>query len=102
MDIKLPPHWPVTSDKVRYVGDAVAVVVATTRYGAEDAVEDVKVEYDPLPAVLDVEDAIAGAAAVVHDEAPDNVCFRFPFGDAEATDAAFKNAEVTVKSGFLK
>ena len=58
-DIKMPPHWPVAKDKVRYMGDAVAVVVATSRQLAIDAAEAVQVDYEPLPAVTDVEAALA-------------------------------------------
>ena len=69
-DQKTPPHPPVTSDKVRYVGDAVAVVVASSRYAAADALEAVEVDYEPLPAVLDMEAALTDGAsrfqAVIH------------------------------------
>src|SRR3981081_2925063 len=54
-DIKMPTHWPVAKDKVRYMGDAVAVGVATSRALACDAAEAVQVDYEPLPAVTDVE-----------------------------------------------
>ena len=55
----MPPHFPLASDKARHVGDGVAVVVAETRALAEDAAELVEVEYEPLPAVVDVEQALA-------------------------------------------
>ncbi len=61
-DMKTPPHLPIAQDKVRYVGDAVAVVVATDRYAAADALEAVEVDYEPLPAVLDMEAALADGA----------------------------------------
>ena len=77
--------WP----KVRFCGEAVAAVVAADRYLAEDAAGLVAVDYDPLPAVADVGDA-RGAAAIVHDEAPDNVLLsrRFDHGDVEAALAS--------------
>src|SRR5207249_11175180 len=63
-DIKLPPHWPVTADKARYVGDAVAVVVARDRDLLEDAIELVAVDYQALDPVLDIEKAAIGIAPV--------------------------------------
>src|SRR5439155_2258258 len=100
-DLKMPPHWPVTSDKARHVGDAVAVVVATSRAAAVDGAEAVEVSYDPLPAVIDPAQAMSGDAAVIHDEAPDNVAYRYPFGDADATARAFASAAITVKQRLV-
>ena len=57
-DIKMPPHLPLSIDKVRYVGDGVAVVVAESRAQAKDAIELIEVDYEPLPAVTDVEKAL--------------------------------------------
>ena len=74
--------------------DAVAVVVAQSRQAAEDAVEDVQVEYEPLDAVVDLDQAMSGSAPAVHDGIDDNVCFRFPFGDFDATTAAFDKASL--------
>src|SRR6266542_4339593 len=59
-DINMPTHWPLARDKARYAGDAVAVVLAKSRALAKDAAELVEVEYEPLPAVTDVEKALAG------------------------------------------
>src|SRR3954464_15460292 len=61
-DTKAPGHKPVATDKARYAGDAVAVVAAHTRGGPEAAAELVEVEYEPLPAVVDVEAALADGA----------------------------------------
>ena len=60
-----PPktQYPLARDKVNYVGEAVALVVATDRYIAEDACDLIEVEYDPLPAVVDLEEAVAADAA---------------------------------------
>ncbi|HEX9316898.1 MAG TPA: xanthine dehydrogenase family protein molybdopterin-binding subunit, partial [Actinomycetota bacterium] len=74
-DIKMPPHWPVAKDKVRYMGDAVAVVVATSRQLATDAAEAVQVDYEPLPAVTDVEAAMAEGAPLVHEDLGTNKSF---------------------------
>ncbi len=76
-DIKLPPHYPLAVDKARYVGDGVAAVVAEDRYSAYDALSLIEVEYEPLPAVVDQEAATRPGAPQVHDEAPNNICFKF-------------------------
>jgi aerobic carbon-monoxide dehydrogenase large subunit len=65
---------PLVKDKVRHVGEPVALVVATSRYVAEDAVADILVDYQPLPAVVDLEAALQPEAARVHDDLPGNVC----------------------------
>ena len=67
--------------KVRYVGDHVAVVIAETQLQARDAAELVEVDYDVLPAVVDVADARKPGAPVIHDIAPDNTCYVWGLGD---------------------
>ena len=64
---------PLAVDKVRYVGEALAIVIAENRYLAEDALEWLRVEYDPLPTVADAPDAAQPDAPVLHDEAGSNV-----------------------------
>ena len=66
--VKNPPHWPLTKDKARYVGDPVAVVVAESRALAKDALDLVEVDWEPLPAVTDVKAALADGAPIVHDD----------------------------------
>lgn len=66
-DIKMSEHWPLAKDKARHVGDGVAVVVAESRALAKDAAELVEVQYEPLAAVTDVEEALAPTATAVHD-----------------------------------
>ncbi len=90
--MKEPPHYPLARDRVRYVGDAVAVVIAETREQARDAAEMVVVDYEELPAVGSSTRAIDGGAPLVHDDAPDNVCYDWHLGDQAAVDAAFANA----------
>ncbi|MEJ5990191.1 xanthine dehydrogenase family protein molybdopterin-binding subunit [Ramlibacter sp. PS3R-8] len=92
--MKEPPHPILAQGKVRYVGDHVAMVVADTLEQARNAAEAVDVEYDPLPAVVDVRGA--ARATALHDAAPDNRCYKWAIGDKNAVDAVFaKAAHVT-------
>jgi len=89
-DTNQPNHRPLAVDKVRYVGDGVALVVAESRAAAQDAAELVVVDYEPLPAVVDPEAALADGAPLVHDEFGTNRCYTWPLvgGDVEAAFAA--------------
>jgi len=78
--------------KVRYVGDAVAVVVAETRAQARDAAEAVMVEYEELPVVVDALEALKDSAAQVHDNAPGNLIYDWEIGEKDKTDAALSGA----------
>jgi aerobic carbon-monoxide dehydrogenase large subunit len=92
--MKEPPHPILAQGKVRYVGDHVALVVADTLQQARDAAEAVEVDYDVLPAVVDLAAARNGPA--LHDAAPDNKCYSWAIGDKAAVDAVFaKAAHVT-------
>src|ERR1700723_1286584 len=85
--------WPAMApETVRFVGQAVAVVIAETRDQARDAAEAVVVDYEELPAVVDMRDAVAGGAPQLHPEAPNNVIYDWTIGDEAATEAAFKSA----------
>ena len=94
-----PPHHGLTQDRVRYVGDLVAMVVAETRAQAEDAAELGAIEYEPLPSVTSTADAIGGAA--VWDECRDNVSNLFESGDKVATDAAIAGAPRVVRRRYV-
>ncbi len=86
------------ADKVRHVGDRVAFVVAETLDQARDAAELVQVEYEPIKAVVNMEDAAKDGAPKVHDDNPmGNTAFRLMFGNAEATEAVFAKAKHVVK-----
>jgi carbon-monoxide dehydrogenase large subunit len=87
-----PPHPALAHGKVRHVGDPVVMVIAATRAQARDAAQLVEVDYDPLPAVAHLKDAVADGASQVWDEAPGNLCFDWHIGDAAATDAQFSGA----------
>src|SRR6185369_653077 len=73
--MKEPPHPVLAQGKVRYVGDHVAVVIAETYFQAKDAAELVEVDYETLPAVVDVAEAHKPGAPALHDIAPDNTCY---------------------------
>jgi len=89
----------LVADKVRAVGDRVAFVIAETVAQARNAAELIEIDYEPLPAVIGVEDAVKPGAPSIWDEAPNNVSFTLMMGNKDATDAAFANAKdvVTVK-----
>ncbi|MBC7812624.1 MAG: molybdopterin-dependent oxidoreductase, partial [Burkholderiales bacterium] len=84
-------------DHVAHTGAGVAVVVAETRYIAEDAVRLIRVEYEPLPVVIDMEAAVADGAHQIHENAPNNICMDWSCGDAAATDQALQQAYVVIK-----
>ena len=87
-----PPHLAMPAGKVRHVGDIVAMVVAGTLDEARDAAELLEIDYEILPAVVTVAQALAPDAPLVHDEAPGNLMCRWSKGDAPATKAALGRA----------
>ena len=93
----VPPRPALARDRVRYVGDQVAFVVAETQEAAAEAAEQVFVDYGSLPAVVDGYTALEEGAPQVWDGAPGNVIFRFPKGDKPATDAVFAGAAHVVE-----
>ncbi|MGZ4691912.1 MAG: xanthine dehydrogenase family protein molybdopterin-binding subunit, partial [Acidimicrobiia bacterium] len=101
-DMKNPAHWPIAVEEVGYAGDAVAVVVAETKQAARDALESIVVEYDALPAVLDLEDAAADTN-LVHAELGTNESYTWSLiPDPAAVDAAFANATHVVSERYLQ
>src|SRR6266404_2695522 len=94
--LRVPAHSILAKDRVYFVGHPVAVVVATDRYIAADALDLVEVDYEPLQAVADPEKALAKGAPAVHPEWPDNIAFTFHQEGGEP-EKAFKEAEVVVK-----
>ena len=100
-NMKEPPHPALAVDKVRYVGDGVALIIAEDRYTAKDAAELVEVDYDPLPAVADAAKAIESGAPTVHDEAPDNISFFWELGDQAAADVALQQSAHVTKLEFV-
>src|SRR5205823_6254599 len=87
--MKQPPRPALATDKVRFVGDPVAFVVAETLLEAKDAAEAVDVEIDSLAAVVRPEEAARPGAPLLHEEAPGNVALDYHYGDSEQVAAAF-------------
>jgi carbon-monoxide dehydrogenase large subunit len=98
-DINNPPHEPLAKDKARYQGEGVAVVVAESRGLAEDAAEAVQVDYDPLPAVADVEAALADGAPLVHDDLGTNKSYTWSLTNGDV-DKVFSEAPVVVTERY--
>ena len=96
-----PPYPALVKDRVRFVGDYVAFVVAQTQHQALDAAELIAVDYEPLAACVSTAEATAKGAPRVWDECPDNVGFVQLFGDKAATDAAIARADHVVRHRFV-
>lgn len=96
-----PQRPALIADRVRYVGDPVAMVIAESLAQAKDAAELVEVDYDPLPAVTSVDEAARQDAPRVWDENPDNISHTFERGDRAATDAAFRQAAYIVRRRYV-
>ena len=92
-----PPHPVLAIDKVRHVGDPIAVVIAETRMAAKDAAELLVIDFEDLPGVADIRAAIAAGAPLVHDEVAGNICYDWHIGDRDAVEAAFARAKHVVK-----
>src|ERR671939_305473 len=86
---KFPDQYPIATDKVRYVGEPVAIVLATSRAAAEDAAERIDIRYESLPPVLDMEKAIEKDAPVLHDDVGSNLSYDVKRSGGDI-DAAFK------------
>jgi aerobic carbon-monoxide dehydrogenase large subunit len=94
--VPVAPHHVLPADRVRHVGTAVAFVIAETVAQAKDAAEQVEVDYEPLPAVIDAKDAVAPDAPRLYDDLP-NIMIDAEVGDAKATDEAFARAAHVTK-----
>ena len=95
------PHLGLTPERVRYVGDPVALVIAETAAQAEDAAELVDVDYEPLPSATATADAARPGAPAVWDECPDNISSVFEAGNQAAADAAMASAVRIVRRRFV-
>jgi aerobic carbon-monoxide dehydrogenase large subunit len=109
----LPCAWPVTEDmvhpdylplainEVRFVGEPVAMVVARDRYAAADALEAIDVDYEPLPAVLDMEEALKEGADLVHGDKGTNKTYTWVFEQGD-NDAAWRDAPVVIERRYIQ
>ncbi len=100
-DTVMPPFPALTGDKVRQVGDVVALVLATDAASAEDAIAYVDVEYEPLPAVINMIDALSPGSELVHDDAKNNTCYVYDLGGGYAEELAKHPDAVVVKRRFV-
>ena len=100
-DMKTPTHWPVARDEVNFMGDIVAVVVAQDRYKAQDALEFIDVEYEPLEPVVNVEKALEEGSPLVHEDLGTNECYTWELGTGDVEEA-FNRADVVVKERYIQ
>lgn len=101
-DMKNPAHWPIARGHVAYVGDGVAVVLARSNAIARDALEAIEVTYEPLPAVVDLDDAISDRV-IVHEDLGTNTSYVWKLEvGADAVEAAFASAPHVVKERYVQ
>lgn len=96
-NIIVPANRVLQTDKVRHVGDRVAMVVAESPYIAQDALDLIEVDYEPLPAVVDAKKAADAGAPQLHDNVPNNTSYVWSLGNKEACDKAFAEADKVVE-----
>ena len=96
VEMNSPEHWPLAKGEVKYVGQGVAIVLGSDKYGVVDAAEQVLVEYEPLPVVVDPEKALEDGSELVHPEFGTNKTHEWSIGGGDM-DAAWQEAEVIVE-----
>lgn len=99
-DLKVPTHYALAMDKVYFVGHPIAIVVAEDRYQARDALDLIEVDYEELPAVTDMEEALKPDAPLVHEDLGTNLAFTWTVEGGDV-DKAFADADVVVKQRFV-
>src|SRR5258708_35235318 len=97
---QVPNQFPIAHDEVVYQGEPIAVILADERYQAADAASLVQVEYDQLPAVMDIEKAMEKGSPTVHTGAPDNIGWELTY--SPDSPEAFQEADVVVKKRILQ
>jgi aerobic carbon-monoxide dehydrogenase large subunit len=100
VEVNTPEHWPLARGKVGYVGQAVAVVVGTDKYSVIDAAEDVIVEYDPLPVVVDMEKALEDGAPLVHEDFGSNRSHEWTLAGGDV-EQGFAEADVVIEQRIV-
>jgi carbon-monoxide dehydrogenase large subunit len=98
--LRIPKHHVLAQDKVCYVGEGIAAVVAEDRYTARDTLDLIQVEYEPLPVISDPEKALARGAPVIHSEWNDNVAFHWDHKEGDLANA-LKQAEKVVRQRLV-
>src|SRR5512140_499100 len=91
----------LATDSVKWTGEGVAAVIAETDEQAIEAIDAIRVDWEPLPAVVDAEKAVTPGAPQLHENAPNNVVFEWTVGDRAGTEAALANAEVIVRQRLV-
>jgi len=99
--MKYRPQPPLATDRVRYVGDPVAMVIAETINQARDAAELIDIDFNMLPSITDTAQTVEADAPLVWDDYPDNISGMFQSGDADAADAALSGATHVIKRRFV-
>lgn len=99
--MRFSDHYCLAVDRVRHVGEAVAVVVAEDRYAAADAVEEIEVEYEPLPVVTDVEKAMLSDSVRLYEDWPDNIQYEFRL-DEGPVDDLLKSSHLVIKEKIVQ
>jgi len=97
-----PPRYPIAAKEVCYQGEPVAVVIAEQRGQAADGAQLIDIDYEPLPAVMDLEEAVKPGSPKVHTDQPDNICWDATYVPWDKTDEAFKTADVVVKERIVQ
>src|SRR5215217_6273947 len=100
-NIKIPHHSPLARGKVNFAGEPVAVVLATDRYKAQDALEFIEVEYEPMGVATDIEGALKDGAPLVHEEFGTNECYVWTLATGDI-DEAFEKADVVVRERYVQ
>jgi aerobic carbon-monoxide dehydrogenase large subunit len=95
--LRVPQRLGLAVDRVRFVGEPVALVVAATNAQAQDAAELITIDYEDLPTYVEPADALADGAVALHDDAPTNLAFEYEYGNQQAADEALAGAAHVVR-----
>jgi aerobic carbon-monoxide dehydrogenase large subunit len=95
--LRVPPRYALAHERVRFVGEPVALIVAETAHIAQDAAELIEIDYEDLPVFVEAADASADGAVNIHDDSPGNLALEYEYGNREAADAAMAGAAHVVK-----
>nr|MBA3231685.1 xanthine dehydrogenase family protein [Acidobacteriota bacterium] len=101
-DQQNPPHPPIVTGEVNYMGDVVAAVVASDRYTAQDALESIEVDYEPLDVVMDMEEALKDGSPLVHEDLGTNACFNWKAEAGNVDEVFEQQASVIVSERYIQ